>query len=436
MPLRLFLSFSVVLSLLASPVPAAENIGNHYTETHFIANKPAYNPQVKVEPKLVNAWGIAIRPKGAGGHFWITASDTSYQYVGDVSNAADAKLQKLHVEDVPYVTLPVGKPGDYATSTVFSGSKESFVITQTLSNAAPITAPAKFLFASTGGIISAWTERKHEDGTFDRSDKAVAVIDESSVGAQFFGLAVNAAYDRIYAANFGKNAGIAVFDANLKPVALTFDAPFDSNKNGKVDIGEYAPYNVQSLTTPSGEHHLFVTYAKTQACNAEGIAKQECRQGEIYAGEEDTSKPGQGRLAEFTEDGRLVAVWSDGGYLSAPWGVAYAPANFGALSNTLLVANFGSGTIAAFDPQTHEHLDDLRDAHGNPIHIEKIWGILFGNGESLGDANALYFTAGPNDEKDGMFGSVRIQDITSNRHASESRHPAQTKSSGFPSSRK
>ena len=402
------LSLSTCLSLAAAPLHAGEVTDNHYTETHFVANKPVYNPQVKIEPKMVNAWGIAIRPKGAGGHFWITARDVSYQYVGDVSQSSDEPLRSLKVQDVPYVDLPVGGAENFATSVAFSGSKESFVITQPVAGAAPITAPAKFLFASTGGIISAWTERKHEDGTFDRSDKAITVIDESALGAQFFGLAVNADYSRIYAANFGQNAGIEVFDAQFKPLHVTFDAPFDDNKNGHVDAGEYAPFNVQSLTTPHGEHHVFVTYAKTQLCNAEGLEKHECKKGEIYAGEEDTSKAGQGRLAEFTEDGKLVAVWKDGGRLSAPWGVAYAPADFGALSGTLLVANFGSGAIIAFDPDTHTYRDVMRGAKGKPLHIEKIWGLLFGNGESLGDANALYFTAGPNDEQDGVFGSLRV----------------------------
>jgi hypothetical protein len=32
--------------------------------------------------------------------------------------------------------------------------------------------------------------------------------------------------------------------------------------------------------------------------------------------------------------------------------------------------------------------------------------LMFGNGESLGDTNSLYFTAGPEDEKDGLFGKL------------------------------
>jgi hypothetical protein len=40
------------------------------------------------------------------------------------------------------------------------------------------------------------------------------------------------------------------------------------------------------------------------------------------------------------------------------------------------------------------------------VKIDKIWGLMFGNGESLGDANSLYYTAGPDDEKDGLFGRL------------------------------
>jgi hypothetical protein len=41
------------------------------------------------------------------------------------------------------------------------------------------------------------------------------------------------------------------------------------------------------------------------------------------------------------------------------------------------------------------------------VAIPGLWGLLFGNGESLGDADALYFAAGPADEADGLFGSLR-----------------------------
>lgn len=389
------------------PAHAADTVkGAGFVVHHFVANKTEYKPDV-VEPNFINGWGIAIRPAGAGGHFWVTAKDISYEYVGDVRGSTDPKLRTLHTDQLKYVRLPVGGDENFATGVTFSGSETAFVITQEIKGAAPITAPAKFLFASDGGIISAWTERKKDDGSFDHPADAAIVIDESKDGAQFFGLAVSHDYDTLYAADFGEKPSIKAYDAQFKPARIAFDAPFDENKNGQVDAGEYAPFNIQAIKTPDGKHRLFVAYAKTQPCPDEEVKKNTCKAGALFVGEEDTSSPGLGRVVEFTEEGKLVRIWKDGGKLSAPWGFAFAPSSWGSLGGALLVSNFGDGTIAAYHGQTTEFIDYLRDTKGVPIKSDKIWGILFGNGESLGDKDALYFAAGPKDEADGIFGSIR-----------------------------
>ena len=46
--------------------------GNSYRQSILVATSLAYKPLI-VEPGLVNAWGLAIRPAGVGGHFWVTA---------------------------------------------------------------------------------------------------------------------------------------------------------------------------------------------------------------------------------------------------------------------------------------------------------------------------------------------------------------------------
>lgn len=379
----------------------------------FTANKASYAPRW-LEKDFVNGWGVAIRPAGAGGHFWVTAKDVSYEYVGDVRQSPEELLRTMHTDSLKMVKLPVGGDDKFATGVVFSDSTDNFVITQTVPDAEPMTAPAKFLFASDGGIVSAWTERKKDDGSFDRSGEALTVIDQSASGAQFFGLALSAAYDRLYVADFGAAPAIKVFDGKFQPAPIAFDQPFDTNKNGKVDAGEYAPFNIQLLSANAGETdaarqpRLFVTYAKTQKCPKAAQAENACAKNELWPGEEDTRKPGYGRVVEFTEDGKLVAIWPDAGKLSAPWGVAFAPSSWGKLGGALLVANFGDGTIAAYDAATRQFVDVLRDAKGKPVVIDKIWGILFGNGESLGDKDALYFAAGPEDEKDGVFGVLRV----------------------------
>lgn len=405
--MKKFVLFSTLISLIIIAGAFYYLNKNGYKQTNLIANNIKYSPTIEVDEKLINAWGIAIRPKGAGGHFWVTGKDISFEYVGDVQNSPDPSLRKLHSDELKYVKLPVGSAENFATSTVFNGSDKSFVITQKIEGKKAITAPAKFIFASDGGIVSAWTEKKNKDGTFDRSNQAIKVIDESAKGSQFFGLAINSANNILYLADFGAKPAIKTYDAKFKPTKIVFDAPFDDNKNGKVDAGEYAPFNVQAITTPQGANNIFVAYAKTQTCPEEEISKGTCKKGELFVGEEDTSKAGYGKLAEFSENGKLIAVWKDKNSLSAPWGVVLAPNNFGKASNRLLVANFGSGTISTFNYETKEFVENLKDKGGKDIKIEKIWGLLFGNGESLGDSNALYFTAGPDDEKDGIFGVLR-----------------------------
>ena len=56
------------------------------------------------------------------------------------------------------------------------------------------------------------------------------------------------------------------------------------------------------------------------------------------------------------------------------------------------------------------------------IVIEGVWGLTFGNGVALGDANALYFTAGPNSEKDGVLGSIRVAPSPQHGHSQRQRH--------------
>ena len=70
------------------------------------------------------------------------------------------------------------------------------------------------------------------------------------------------------------------------------------------------------------------------------------------------------------------------------------------------MGNFGDGTINAFDPNTNTFVGQLRDETGQPIHIDGLWGLTFGNGASGGDKNTLYFSAGLNGENDGLFGSL------------------------------
>jgi uncharacterized protein (TIGR03118 family) len=374
--------------------------GNTYNQTTLVANKAEYNPLI-LEPTFTHGWGLAIRPSGNGGHFWVigNGSGISYEYVGDVNGTP------LFQDGLKEMIVPPGPDGAQGspTGTVFNGSS-NFVITQDAPNGA-ITAPAKFLFGSINGTISAWTERKKEDGTFDWPSAATTVIDgnaeaKGEYNSIYFGVATDKAGNHLYAADVSDNHRIQVFDGNFKDITATsgFINPFDGGDG--LQLGEFAPFNVQTLTNKDGKESVFVTYATVrEAPPASSV---------FFAAPAPADAPAPAsKLAEFDTDGNLIRVWEDNGLLQAGYGVAYAPDNFGGLSNTLLVGNFNNGTVVAFDPNTHTAIDYLRDDAGKTLVADGIWGMLFGNGESLGDNNSLYYSAGPNNAADGVFGRLR-----------------------------
>src|SRR6185295_11674766 len=91
--------------------------------------------------------------------------------------------------------------------------------------------------------------------------------------------------------------------------------------------------------------------------------------------------------------------------INSPWGVALAPRSFGSHGDELLVGNFGSGTIMAFEADG-DFRGLLKGLHEGPVVIEGLWALAFGNGGRAGVPHTLYFTAGPDDETHGLFGSL------------------------------
>ena len=73
---------------------------------------------------------------------------------------------------------------------------------------------------------------------------------------------------------------------------------------------------------------------------------------------------------------------------------------------TILVGQFGSGEILAFDPVTGAFKGRLLDATNKPITIDGLWAISFGGGGTSGPSTSLFFTAGPNNENNGLFGAI------------------------------
>ena len=187
----------------------------------------------------------------------------------------------------------------------------------------------------------------------------------------------------LYATDF-HNGRIDVFDHTF--ASQTWSGAFHDPKLPK----GYAPFGIANL-----DGMLFVTYAKTQKGS-------------------DDERAGQGRGAvndAFATDGTFLGRVATHGQLNAPWGLAWAPADFGRFSNDLIVGNFGNGQLHAFrwDGRHWHPGRRLRGSNDEPIAIDGLWAIEFGGGQNVandGEANQLFYTAGPDDESGGAFGTI------------------------------
>ena len=406
---QLLLTLSAVM--LAAATASAQKLHNDpgYTQTVLVANSADYKPQI-VDEHMQDGWGIAVRPPGVGGHIWIANAGTGTvsEYIGDVAG------NLLHQDGLKVVTLDQPRWTDhghafitgqaYNSASDLPGQPVEFPVAGPADNL-KVSPPeaikdgysgsAKFVFVTEDGCINAWSAN-----TAVAMKASPVIIDYSKTSRQhpfstncvFTGVALtnNAANsdaykkaggNHLFAADIRHNA-ILVFDNQWKDVTSSFH--FET----PTSVGGLHPFNIADLGG-----HLFVAYGEFDPNSDEG--------------QEQIAGAGMGHIVEYNEDGTLVKDFFAGhGVLNLPWGMAIAPATFGHFANDLLVANFGDGTISAFDLKTGDFEGYLRDADTKIISIDGIWGLTFGNGVSLGDANSLYFSAGPNNEQDGEFGRL------------------------------
>jgi len=225
---------------------------------------------------------------------------------------------------------------------------------------APNGKAASFIFSTDDGTISAW------NGSVVAST-AVIAVDNSGAKAVYKGLAIgsSAVGPTIYAANF-RSGKIEAYSGSWAPATLAGSFTDPSVPSG------FAPFNIWPL---GGK--LYVTYAKQDSNKFLDVAGA-----------------GNGYVAVFDFNGNLLTHLISGGALNSPWGVAIAPASWGAFSNALLVGNFGDGTINAFNATSGAPLGTLVSPAGSSLVNPGLWALIFGNGKSGGDTNTLYITAG------------------------------------------
>jgi uncharacterized protein (TIGR03118 family) len=336
--------------ILAGPVAAA---GGGYRVHRLVSDQSGH--AASTDSNLVNGWGIVAGPSTP---WWVADNGT------DKSTLYDGSGNTLGlVVDV----------GGGPTGTVFNGTSD-FVVHHSGDSGASL-----FVFASEDGKIRGWNPGVPANSP--PSTKAFVVADRSGAGAIYKGLAIAsvAGNNYLYATDF-HNGRVDVFNGSFmrQQWAGAFSDP-------TLPSG-YAPFGIQA-----SNGIIFVTFAKQDS-----------------AAEDEVDGRHLGYIDAFANDGTWIARVASQGSLDAPWGMAWAPDNFGRFSGDLLVGNFGNGRIHAYRLTSNGWVLDgaLAGANGRGLQIDGLWGMAFGNGGAAGPTNTLYFAAGPGSESHGLFGSV------------------------------
>jgi uncharacterized protein (TIGR03118 family) len=352
-----------VLSLFLLPVVTQ---AQHYKQTNLVSDLASISTPNPPDPNLKNPWGLTRSPGGSP--WWVANnnSGTSTLYDGNGNPfPPPAKGGPLVVTVPP----PKGSPaGTLSTPTgvVFNGSPTDFLVAPGKS--------AHFIFATEDGTISGWNGGQNAVLLVDNSDNG------SANGAVYKGATSGEINGNkfLYVTNF-RSAKVEVYDTNFKRVRFDEDA-FEAEG---VPRG-FAPFNVQNVGGT-----LFVTYAKQDAPRHDPVGGD-----------------GLGFVELFTPSGKHIGHLEHGDWFNAPWGVVWTTRDFGEFSNAILVGNFRSGWIAAFNGFTHKFIGWVRNPDDSLVTIDGLWSLTFGNDATAGPANTLFFTAGINNEQDGLFGTI------------------------------
>jgi uncharacterized protein (TIGR03118 family) len=329
---------------------AVYNLTTSYQQYDLVADATIF-PATRVDPTLLNGWGIVV---DASGSIYIASNHSGTINVYNVSGASTGNT----------ITVP-------SNTGTTGGAPSGIVLNNTTDFVIPLTGiTSKLLIASEDGTISAWAT----------GNAAIKVIDRSSFNAVYKGIAIGNFQNQnyIYAANF-KGKTVDVFDKNFNYVSTM---PF-SDPTMPADFG---PFNIKNINGS-----LYIAYAKPKPPDFV----------------DDTSGAGNGYVNVFDTQGNFIKRWASKGVLNSPWGIEATSSGFGDFSNSILISNFGDGTINIYDLNGN-YQGKLLNKSNLVLSIDGLWGMAYvGDNSTFGGSDQLFFTAGPMHELHGLFGYLK-----------------------------
>ncbi|MBZ5600618.1 MAG: TIGR03118 family protein [Acidobacteriia bacterium] len=348
----------VTLPWLIFAVTSLPSFGQHFTRTDLTVNLSSVSPTApNLDSNLKNSWGLT---RSATSAWWVSDNHTGLATLYDAAGLPQSLVVAIPSPgDSDAIAAPTGAAFNYSSGFEIAPGKKAI-----------------FLFVTEDGTISGWNPGvKPTDAVIAFPPAGTTPGDAVYKGCT---LVTTTEGTFLYVANFGEGR-MDVFDSTFQRVRLGERAFRDLH----IPRG-FAPFNVQNVGG-----NVVVTFAKKQ-----------------HGSDDEAHGPGQGFVAIFDPQGRLLLDLQSGSFLNAPWGITQAPSDFGVFSHRLLVGNQGDGTINAFNLVTGKFEGKLLDANGAPLTIDGLWALNFGSNGTSGSAIELFFTAGPNEEADGLFGKI------------------------------
>jgi uncharacterized protein (TIGR03118 family) len=361
------LALATTASAWAQMLQAKMKATAFYTQTNLVSSMKSLKAKIH-DKNLSNPWGLVQGPTP----FWVSDNNagvsTLYDGNGKIFRVADGGKMVPFVVTIP---PPANSNAVAAPSgIVFNGTTADF-------------GGDMFIFSTEDGTISGWQE---SDGT-----GAVLHVDNSAVptaatGAVYKGLAIATLNGNqfIYATNF-RSGNVDVFDTSYSPVTSLTGTFTDPNATAG-----FAPFGITLLNG-----NLWVSYAMQDTPKHDPV-----------------HQVGAGYIDIFTTDGVFVQRFATGGNLNAPWGMVLTPSTFGPLGGDYWIGNFGDGNINAFD-SSGAQVGQPTGKNGKPLNVDGLWALVFGNGSNDASTSALYFTAGPSMETEGIFGEFEAKNTKS-----------------------
>jgi len=336
-----------------------------YAQTNLVTSGKPLKGKVR-DKNLLNAWGLVQGPTP----FWISDNNAGVSTLYD----GNGKIVDVAKKTQFVVTIP--PPGSSTASATPSGIVFN-------STATDFTGDL-FIFATEDGTIAGWQPADDLEAVRHVDNSAIPT---AATGAVYKGLAIATlnGHQFIYATNF-RSGNVDVFDSSYNPVTSltgTFTDPHP--------IAGFAPFGI----TLFGTSNLWVSYAMQDAAQHDPV-----------------HQVGAGYIDIFSTDGVFEARFATGGNLNAPWGMVLTPPTFGPLGGDFWIGNFGDGNINAYTINAAgmgTQVGQPKDKKGNPLNVDGLWALVFGNGSNNAATTSLYFTAGPKMESEGIFGKFDVE---------------------------